>query len=442
MNWGLTYDYICCIIYIESEALFMRYTTDAFIEKANKIHNNKYDYSKVDFKNVNTKVKIICPIHGEFEQKPFNHLRGQGCRKCGRESLRELQKQGKGPWSKAARKKASETMEQKFGAKTWAESDIGRETLKDMCSSEDVRAQMSARAKSFDAREHYRQTSLKNHGAEHWTQTEQGKQKLHDMFNTDEERYLRSQRMLSDEVRAKIEATSMERYGVPYYWQSDEGRKRLKELLNSEEVIEKTRQTNLERYGCETWQGSVEGRQKLASEEVRSKTEKTNYERYGAKTWSNSDDGKRIMSDIISSDIVQNKMINTKREHGTINDSQPERDAYILLVQKFGKDDVIPQYRSERYPYKCDFYIKSLDLFIELNIYWMHGGHFFDENNDADLEKLQLWLANDKPSYERAIYVWTQNDLEKRDTALKNNLNYLVFWNQDLCDFMEWLNKC
>lgn len=414
----------------------MRYTIETFIEKANEIHNNKYDYSKVDFKNVNTKILIICPKHDVFEQMPYNHLKGQGCRKCGRESLRELQKKGKGPWSKAARAKAADTIEQKFGAKTWAESDIGRQTLKDMCSSEDVREKMSKRAKSKQARQHYKETSLKNHGAEHWTQTEQGKQRLHELFSTDEERFLRSQRMLSQKVREKIEYTSMTRYGVPYYWQSDEGRKRLKELLSSEEVVEKTRQTNLERYDCEVWQSSNAGREKLASKEVRSKTEQTNYKRYGAKTWSNSDEGRIAMST-----YLQDKIIATKMEHGTINDSQPERNVYDLLVQKFGKDDIVPQYRSDRYPYKCDFYIKSLDLFMELNIYWMHGGHFFDENNEADLEKLQLWLSSNKPSYERAIYVWTQNDLDKRNTALQNNLNYIVFWNQDLSDFKEWLNQ-
>ena len=414
----------------------MRYTQETFIEKANAVHNNKYDYSDVIFKNVNTKVKIICPKHGMFEQLPYNHLKGQGCRKCGREFLRNLQQQGKGPWSSSARKKAANTMEQKFGAKTWAESDVGRQTLKDMCSSDEVRKQMSERAKSDITREHYKQTSMNNHGAEHWTKSNVGKQKLHEMFNTDEERRLRSERMLSKEVRAKIEATSMAKYGVPYYWQSDEGKARLKELLNSEEVIEKTRQTNLERYGCETWQGSEDGRKKLASKEVRDKTEKTNQERYGAKTWSNTDEGKLAMST-----YLQDKIISTKLKNGTINDSQPERDAYDLLVQKFGKDDVVPQYRSDRYPYKCDFYIKSLDLFMELNIYWMHGGHFFDDNNESDLEKLQVWLASDKPSYERAIYIWTQNDLDKRDTALQNNLNYIVFWNQDLSDFKEWLSQ-
>jgi len=419
----------------------MRYTQETFIEKAKEVHSDKYDYSEVVFKNVNTKVKIICPEHGMFEQLPYNHLKGQGCRKCGRKVLHELQKQGKGPWSASARKKASATMEDKFGAKTWAESDIGRQTLKDMCASDEVRKQMSERAKSEDAKLHYKQTSVANHGAEHWTQSDAGKQKLHDIFNTDEERYLRSQRMLSPEVREKIKATSMKRYGVSYYWQSDDAKKRLKELLNSEEVIEKTRQTNLERYGCETWQGSDEGRRKLASEEVRDKTEKTNYERYGAKTWSNTDEGKHAMSVLIGSDEIQDKIIATKMQNGTINDSQPERDVYKLLVEKFGEDDVFPQYRSDRYPYKCDFYIKSLDLFMELNLYWMHGGHWFDENNEDDLEKLQAWLLSDKPSYERAVYVWTQNDLDKKHTAEKNNLNYVVFWQLDLSDFNEWFSK-
>lgn len=422
--------------------IHMRYTKETFIEKANKVHNNKYDYSETDFKNVNTKVCIICPKHGLFEQLPYNHLKGQGCRKCGRESLRELQKHDKGPWSKSARKKAASTMEDKFGAKTWAESDIGRKMLQGMCSSEEARKKMSDRAKSEAARTHYKETSILHHGAEHWTKSEAGKQRLHDLFNTDEERHLRSERMLSKDVREKIQATSVERYGTPYYWQSEEGRARLKRLLNSVEVIEKTKQTNLERYDHETWQGSVYGKQKLASKEVREKTERTNYERYGAKTWSNTDEGKITMSNIISSDVVQNKIIATKLRNGTINDSQPERDAYELLVEKFDKDDVIPQYRlDKRYPYKCDFYIKSLDLFIELNIYWMHGYHWFDANNEADLEVLESWRMNDKPSYERAIYIWTQNDPEKRKTAKKNNLNYLVFWDLNLGNFKEWLHN-
>ena len=54
-----------------------------FVEKAKKIHDNKYDYSKVEYINNRTKVCIICPEHGEFWQVPASHLRGCGCPKCG-----------------------------------------------------------------------------------------------------------------------------------------------------------------------------------------------------------------------------------------------------------------------------------------------------------------------------------------------------------------------
>ena len=57
-------------------------TTEQFIEDANKIHNNLYDYSKVEYINTNEKIKIICIKHGEFTQKAANHLLGKGCKKC------------------------------------------------------------------------------------------------------------------------------------------------------------------------------------------------------------------------------------------------------------------------------------------------------------------------------------------------------------------------
>ena len=56
-----------------------------FIKESNEVHQNKYDYSKVDYKGVTTKVKIICPVHGEFWQTPRVHLKGCGCPKCGLE---------------------------------------------------------------------------------------------------------------------------------------------------------------------------------------------------------------------------------------------------------------------------------------------------------------------------------------------------------------------
>ena len=64
-------------------------TLETFLSQAKKIHSEKYDYSKVEWKNTRTRVTIICPIHGEFTQIPQNHIRLKcGCRKCGRETTK------------------------------------------------------------------------------------------------------------------------------------------------------------------------------------------------------------------------------------------------------------------------------------------------------------------------------------------------------------------
>ena len=62
-------------------------TKETFITKARKIHGDKYDYSKVEYVNSQTKVCIICPIHGEFWQKPNYHLCGYGCKTCNESHL-------------------------------------------------------------------------------------------------------------------------------------------------------------------------------------------------------------------------------------------------------------------------------------------------------------------------------------------------------------------
>lgn len=57
-------------------------TKEDFIRKSILKHGDRYDYSMVEYINSRTKVKIICPIHGEFEQLPSDHIRGYNCQKC------------------------------------------------------------------------------------------------------------------------------------------------------------------------------------------------------------------------------------------------------------------------------------------------------------------------------------------------------------------------
>lgn len=65
-------------------------TTSEFIERARKVHGDKYDYSKAQYVNSQTKVCIVCPIHGEFWQTPKNHLQKHGCPMCKAEQQKTL----------------------------------------------------------------------------------------------------------------------------------------------------------------------------------------------------------------------------------------------------------------------------------------------------------------------------------------------------------------
>ena len=119
-----------------------------------------------------------------------------------------------------------------------------------------------------------------------------------------------------------------------------------------------------------------------------------------------------------------------------------EKIVFVDLVERFGKPDVYYQYGvhplDSRYPYSCDFYIKSLDLFIEINVHWSHGGHWFDNNNHDDNLRVSHLSQFDRKSYKTAIRTWTKDDVKKRNMAKKNHLNYLVFWNDNLDDFHKW----
>lgn len=63
-------------------------TTTEWVCRAKEKHGNVYDYSCSVYVNMRTKIRIGCPLHGEFEQFPFDHINGSGCPKCGFEKTR------------------------------------------------------------------------------------------------------------------------------------------------------------------------------------------------------------------------------------------------------------------------------------------------------------------------------------------------------------------
>ena len=80
-----TFNNSCIFIY--KGIMSKRKTILEFIEESIKTHGNKYQYDKVIYKNGETNVIITCPIHGDFNQTPYTHISGFGCRQCSNEKL-------------------------------------------------------------------------------------------------------------------------------------------------------------------------------------------------------------------------------------------------------------------------------------------------------------------------------------------------------------------
>lgn len=181
------------------------------------------------------------------------------------------------------------------------------------------------------------------------------------------------------------------------------------------------------------------------SDYFKNKSSNTKLKRYGDKNYNNpaknkltvskqSDDKKKLIhiKKCISSKNSRYKAYQTMLRNNTYGKSLPENTIYELLVDRFGFEDVIRQYTDDRYPFRCDFYIKSQDKFIECNFHWTHGGKPYDQNDLECQEKLKLWEEKAKTSkfYANAIQTWTIRDVNKLKLAKENNLNYKVFYNK------------
>ena len=132
--------------------------------------------------------------------------------------------------------------------------------------------------------------------------------------------------------------------------------------------------------------------------------------------------------------MIKEKSNETKRRNNSFKKSDKEVQCKKLLENKF--NDVKTQYSSDKYPFNCDFYIVSLDLYIECNFHWTHGKHKFDENNIEDIQTLELWKSKGTKYFDNAINTWTKRDINKFNYAETNNLNYLAFYSFE--DFMKW----
>ena len=100
------------------------------------------------------------------------------------------------------------------------------------------------------------------------------------------------------------------------------------------------------------------------------------------------------------------------------------------LIKQYGVDGVIHQYRDPRYPFNCDFYIPSEDLFIEYHGTWTHGDRPFNASDKECIKTLLEWKSKAPTStyYQVAIYNWTDLDVRKLNTFRENNLNFMIIY--------------
>lgn len=248
------------------------------------------------------------------------------------------------------------------------------------------------------------QSMIKKYGVANPFQLESVKEKIK---KTNIERYGVDNPAKSQKIWDKIKATNLEKYGTEY-------------VMSNDSIKEKVRQTCIKKYGVDNVK---------KSELIKKHTIEHNLEKYGVEYPT------QLQSTI-------DKIHESKTKHKTHTCSKEEDKVYELLKTMY--NDIRRQYKSEEYPFACDFYIADNDLYIECNFHWTHGKHCFDKNNPDDIKKLNLWKkrSKEKDYYISAIDVWTNRDIMKREIAEKHGLNYLEFFSfSELKNYFYALNK-
>lgn len=308
--------------------------------------------------------------------------------------------------------------------------------------------------KSKEIREKTKKTNLKRYGVENVYQSEEIKEKI-------KETHLKKRGVeypaQSKEVQEKMKQTKFERYGDEYYTNREKSRNTLLTNYGAEyttqikEIKEKIEQTNLKRYGVkylfqngeirekikETWLEKYGVDNPWKAEEIKEKIEQTNLERYGVKHITDLEWVSNLGVEAARTIEVRQRARNTIRENNCYGVSAPEERTFEKLIEIFG--NVEREYKEDRYTYFCDFYIPERDMFIEYNGFWTHHTHFYDETSEEDRNQVKLWESKEENSswYRAAINNWTISDIKKRNTARDNNLNYVVFWNEN--DVDKWI---
>lgn len=222
-------------------------------------------------------------------------------------------------------------------------------------------------------------------------------------------------------IKDKKRNTCLKKYGVTHY-------------AKTQEYMEKTKKVNLKKYGSEYY---------VKTKSFQEKRKSTCLRKYKVDNISKTKYFKDFLKE--HQKEIQGKRYLTMKEHNSFNKSSSEETIYQELLKKFSKEDIIRQYKSKEYPFRCDFYIPSKNLYMEYNGSWVHGFEnnkklgAFDKNNQEHIDILNRWKGKNSIYYKHAIKVWTILDPLKLKTFKENNLNYEIFYTLE--EFNKWYNN-
>lgn len=282
-------------------------------------------------------------------------------------------------------------------------------------------------------KEKIKRTTKEHYGVEHCNQLEgEGKRRAIKMRNTCIEKYGVSSFTKTSEFKPKLQSTCIEKYGFTTSSLSPVVQEKRKQTcLNkygkesfsqTREFLDKSKKTCLEKYGVE---------HHFQDKTIVEKAKQTTLKHYGTMCYTKSEDYKA------RHDEIQEKINRTKHELGTFNSSNIEQLLIVYLEEH--NISYKHEYRSELYPFNCDFYFPDKELYVEINAMWTHNTHPYDSTNKDDQETLQLWKSKNTKFYENAINTWTIRDVQKRECAKKNGLNYLEIFSNDFDEALEQL---
>lgn len=305
-------------------------------------------------------------------------------------------------------------------------------------------------ANSNEVQDKIKQTNLDKYGTEYSLMNEEvkkrGKETLKKKYGVDNA-------SKSKIIKKKKKETCLKHYGVDNPGKSPEVRNEMRKTckkkygyefpLQSEECKNKFAETCSKRYG-------VEHPSKLNS--VKEKKKKTCLKHYGVENPSKSELIKYQkeqtmlqnigvaypMQDKQLADIIMQKSSATRCNNGGRSSDEILFEEFLIECGYEKDKDYKIEYKSEPYPFYCDFYIVERNLFIELNCFPTHGKHWFNKNSKEDLTLIEIYKSKvgEHKLYKNFIDTWTKRDVKKRAVAKRNRLNYVVLWSKK--DIYDW----